>query len=122
MQLTCIVGNGLDIGLGMKTRFTDFIDLHYLKQERDPNSVLGRFQALLRADKERAERERVWRDWADAEREFGQLDAPVLDPQRPFEDFETCLTDFKKEFNIFLKKQNDAIRIPPEPTDDEVLE
>ena len=70
MQLTCIVGNGLDIGLGMKTRFTDFIDLHYLKLERDPNSVLGRFQALLRADNERAERERVWREWADAEREF----------------------------------------------------
>ena len=114
MQLTCIVGNGLDIGLGMKTRFTDFIDLHYLKLERDPNSVLGRFQALLRADKERAERERVWREWADAEREFGQLDVPMLDPQRPFEDFEMCLTDFKKEFNVFLKKQNDAIRIPPE--------
>ena len=114
MQLTCIVGNGLDIGLGMKTRFTDFIDLHYLKLERDPNSVLGRFQALLRADKERAERERVWRDWADAEREFGQLNVPVLDPKRPFEDFEMCLTDFKKEFNVFLKKQNDAIRIPPE--------
>jgi len=98
----------------MKTRFTDFIDLHYLKLERDPNSILGRFQALLRADKERAERERVWRDWADAEREFGQLDVPVLDTQRPFEDFEMCLTDFKKEFNIFLKKQNDAILIPPE--------
>ena len=114
MQLTCIVGNGLDIGLGMKTRFTDFIDLHYLKLERDPNSVLGRFQALLRADKDRAERERVWREWADAEREFGQLDVPMLDPQRPFEDFEMCLTDFKKEFNVFLKKQNDAIRIPPE--------
>ena len=112
MTITCIVGNGFDIGLGLKTKFTDFIDLHYLQMKRTENTVLRRFQKLLLEDKQQADENRRWRHWSNAEREFGCLDLPVLDSKDPFADFGECLKDFKYEFGLFLKKQNDAIAVP----------
>ena len=117
MVVTLIVGNGFDIGLGMKTKFTDFIDLHYLTLHKEPGSVLARFQEALMEDKKCAGSKWRNRSWADAEKEFGLLDTGVLSKDSPVEDFETCLTDFKAELRLFLKQQNDAIKIPEEKLD-----
>lgn len=117
MIITLIVGNGFDIGLGMKTKFTDFIDLHYLKQHKEPGSVLERFQEELKKDKSSAGSKWKSRSWADAEKEFGLLDSDVLSKDRPVEDFEACLTDFKDELRLFLKQQNDAIKIQDDKLD-----
>ena len=118
MVITLIVGNGFDIGLGMKTKYTDFIDMCYLKKERQPGTALWRLKEHLVKDKEEAGKDWWKRNWADAEKEFGRLDVPVLGEQSTVADFEECLADFKNEFQLFLKKQNDAIRIP----NDKVME
>ena len=48
MALTYVIGNGFDINLGLKTKYSDFYD-HYLKQD-SPNGNLLRFKSNILKD------------------------------------------------------------------------
>ncbi len=114
MVITVLIGNGFDIGLGMKTRYTDFLDLCYLREESPGNSPVQRLKQHILKEKVAKGGDSSNVNWADAEWAFGQLDEDVLGNDEPFESFRICLADFKNKFEDFLRRQNDAVSISEE--------
>ena len=62
MRYVIMIGNGFDIGLGLKTSYRDFIDA-YIQMECD-NENIAWMRAQMSEDP---------RQWSDAEMAFGKL-------------------------------------------------
>lgn len=93
MNVTFLIGNGFDINLGLKTRYTDFYDL-YIKsnKERDENDSIKKFCNIIEND----ERYETWADFeaAFAKNAFGtEIDVREI------------LADFTVKFANYLKTQ-----------------
>ena len=65
MKITIIVGNGFDIGLGLKTSYSDFISEYAdLSRPYDPYAIETKLKKLINRNK---------LSWADAEVAFARL-------------------------------------------------
>ena len=93
MNVTFLIGNGFDINLGLKTKYTDFYDL-YIKsnKERDENDSIKKFCNIIEND----ERYETWADFeaAFAKNAFGSKN-----------DVRDVLADFTIKFADYLKTQ-----------------
>ncbi len=100
MIVTFLIGNGLDIGLGLKTRYSDFIDAYLKKPSK--TDVIGRLKKIIRRDIDL---------WGDAELAFGKL---------PFSTFsrdshsavKECIADFSKSLSEYLHREEKRFRSP----------
>lgn len=108
MNITFLIGNGFDINLGLKTRYTDFYP-YYL--EKYPDEMIA---------KEISKEENNYETWADLELGLGNMLKDIS--KNEVDDFldskavlEECLTDYLKEQENTLiikdcKKVADIIR------------
>lgn len=101
MQVTFLIGNGFDLNLGLKTRYTDFYP-HYLNAPEfaaDDPEIL-QFKELLGRGGD-------YSCWADFERALGTY---TTEPPLNREDsLRKCLKDFKRCFALYLQQQEARI-------------
>ena len=67
MNITYLIGNGLDIQLGLKTKFSDFYDRYLQLNEHNNMISIRNFCNSLRKD-----REIKYCNWSDFEKRFPQ--------------------------------------------------
>ena len=109
--VTYFLGNGFDIGLGLNTRYTDFIKA-YVIPKPDDSLLITNFRKYIQRD--------IAADiatWSDAEKRFGEL---------PFTEFakesglsvEQAIRDldssFQQELAIYLRREEGRFQIPGE--------
>ena len=82
VKVTYLLGNGFDIGLGLKTRYNDFLKT-FVVSKSDDSPVVARFRQFIKEDLSKDSM-----SWSDAEKRFGAL---------PF-------SNFAKESNIPLSE------------------
>lgn len=96
VNITYMIGNGFDIALGLKTRYSDFMK-HYCGLDKNSSPVLARFQDVIRKDN--------CDFWSCAEEAFGKMDWSGFDSVNTVKTFYECVLDFQNEFEIYLKNQ-----------------
>ena len=69
MNITFLLGNGFDIGLGLKTGYENFYD-EYSEIQSTDNKNINSFKAMLK-NRNLDDRKKII-DWADFEKAFGQ--------------------------------------------------
>lgn len=94
MRLTYLIGNGFDIGLGLNTRYQDFLDT-YLSVSGS-TALLSQFKNHIDKDRE---------TWSDAELAFGQLPFSELDSNVE-NTFRICFRDFLGGLRKYLRKED----------------
>lgn len=100
MKITFLIGNGFDIGIGLKTRYEDFYQ-KYCNITNEDNDNIKAFKEMLQ--KRNSEENRKIINWADFETAFGQhsKDFTIEEKGMYLERFE----DFISKFNIYLEKE-----------------
>ena len=103
MNITYMIGNGFDIALGLKTRYSDFME-YYHDLDKTNSPVLARFQDL------------IWKKhcdlWSCAEEAFGKEDWSGFDSVNTVKTFRECLLDFQREFESYLTNQWKRFALP----------
>ena len=98
LNVTLFIGNGFDLGLGLKTGYKDFL-LRYLNRERKINDVVDRFVDRIQKDKD---------SWGDAELAFGQMEFSLLG--RDVESaYRMCIHDFQQSLESYLSDEADRL-------------
>lgn len=96
-KVTFILGNGFDLGLGLRTSYNDVYE-SYVKYKSDDNANIRRFKAELSNRK-------PYDKWSDFEMGMAEY-AKELSSE---EEFIECVRDFKKHIVDYLSKINDTI-------------
>ena len=101
MEYTFMVGNGFDVGLVLKTRYSDFIQ-QYVNFGVDGQSLTEDIESILKRT--------IRRDietWADAERAFAELPFSTMFPNRAkfHKILLELLVEFKTSLNEYLLAQ-----------------
>jgi len=95
--VTWIIGNGFDICVGLKTRYTDFYKEYTATASND--EVIERFKKEILQDEAFG-----WKNWADFELGMGEQ-SQLFDGEIPAKDFLNCYSDFVKKFNAYLDRE-----------------
>jgi len=96
-HVTFFIGNGFDLNVGLKTRYTDFYKI-YTKQQSASKTVEWFKQVILQNEAYQ------WRDWADFE--MGLAEQSILfEEPKPAEAFLECFNDFSVAFNNHLTSE-----------------
>ena len=104
MNITFLIGNGFDIGLGLKTQYEKFYD-YYQKPLEDDSDNIKDFKKVLK--KWQSDKNTAVIDWADFESAFGKHSADFkIDQKREYlERFE----DFVVNFNAYVEDEENRI-------------
>ena len=103
VQVAFLIGNGFDLGLGLKTSYRDFINFYLNKDEDD---------GVLDSEKETIQifKEQIRKDidcWSDAELEFGRFKFSKINPNLDVEEiFTPCADDFQCSLCKYLREQD----------------
>lgn len=93
MQITFLIGNGFDLNIGLKTKYSDFLE-YYLNQESE-SEIIKKFKNSILSNKE---------NWSDAELMFGEYANLVTEVS----EYKYILKDFKLNLSMYLTSiQND---------------
>lgn len=97
MQITFLIGNGYDVGVGMKSRFKDFFPI-YRESSKDKDKRIKQLSDEIEKDYENN-----YKTWADFEYKLGQYTTEFdMTTKRNFID---QIRDFQSEFIVYLKEQ-----------------
>lgn len=98
MDVTFLIGNGFDIGIGMPTQYEDFYE-EYCEEKNDDNDNIKSFKKMLRNRNQDKTTKII--DWADFEKAFGthSADPEIADKGIYLERFE----HFIEAFNTYLE-------------------
>lgn len=98
MKVTFLLGNGFDIGLGLKTRYEDFYKI-YQEEEKKDDPNIREFKAVLR---DRSKINKII-DWSDFEKAFGahSRDFDIEGKQLYIDRFK----HFIRRFNRYLEEE-----------------
>ncbi|WP_233005397.1 AbiH family protein [Exiguobacterium aurantiacum] len=102
MKVTYLVGNGLDIHIGLKTRYSDFYD--YLENSNDINLNNKVFKSIIEERFETQENNVAKIDWSDFEIAIGKY----VDRISNKDDLNSFIEDFEEfvdEFTNFIDDQ-----------------
>lgn len=102
MRVTYFLGNGFDIGLGLKTRYLDFLP-SYIKPHDEDSQLVRMFREYVSK-----EMSSDINTWGDAERRFGELPFSEFATQANMSLRDTILeldASFQLELESYLKKQ-----------------
>lgn len=103
-----LIGNGFDLGLGLKTSYRDFIDFYLNKKEDD--SLLNSEKEIIRTFKEQIKKDIDC--WSDAELEFGRFHFSELIDTVDIENiFSTCADDLQRNLCKYLQQQEDRFAV-----------
>jgi hypothetical protein len=89
-NITFILGNGLDINMGLRTSYSDFYD-EYIKKP-SPNDGTELLKKLIKEDAENPEKR--YENWADFEKAFGQYSTKFSSISEYLNAFDDFLTMF----------------------------
>lgn len=102
MNITFLIGNGFDLNLGMKTRYTDMYD-SYINSESS-NEIIAQFKKDLKKDEHNH-----YENWSDFEMGMANYASNFV-----FEDdFITCIRDFKTHMVNHLKLEEQRYKFNP---------
>lgn len=108
MNITYLIGNGFDIGLGLKTRYSDFLPKYVSRSNVTSGPVRWLMDQIRNAPQD---------TWADAEVAFGRL--PFSDAGADIgQTIRIALDDFQKELASYLSNEERRFNIPRELRDD----
>ena len=98
MNITFLIGNGFDIGIGMPTRYEDFYKEYCIVNAED-NDNIQKFKKMLQ-ERNKDEVKKII-DWADFEKAFGEhsKDPEIASKRNYLERFE----HFVESFNVYLE-------------------
>lgn len=99
MNITFLIGNGFDLNLGLKTKFSDFLG-RYKNNFNEDNELIQYFKSNILYDEEL---------WANAEIAFGKATKKFKDDNYTAEDFCTCHEDFCINLAKYLDEENEKI-------------
>lgn len=97
MNITFLIGNGLDVGLGMKSRFKDFFPIYKEKSAKKPKKI-RQLSEEIDADYE---------TWADFETALGEYTMKFNAETK--QDFLDQVKDFQNEFIEHLQIQEEGL-------------
>ena len=100
--VTFLIGNGFDIGLGLKTRYADFIAT-YLKRP-SKTDVIAELKKTIHQNAD---------FWGDAELAFGKLKFSTFGKDS-YSVVKECVTDFSDELSEYLQNEELRLRVPTE--------
>lgn len=106
MNTTYIIGNGFDVNLGLKTRYSDFYD--YYQNQPSPSEEVKQLKATIDKNKE---------NWADLELALGEYTPNFKDSNSAIE----VLVDLCNHLNEYLKLQSLLIPQSNEKIKEEML-
>lgn len=100
VNITFLLGNGFDIGLGLNTRYEDFYD-EYSKSKTADNKNIEAFKTMLKSRNLDDQKKII--DWSDFEKAFGEHSSEfTMEKKRDYlERFE----DFVENFNKYLEDE-----------------
>jgi len=90
MDITFLIGNGFDLSVGLKTRYTDFYP-YYFYQAESPNAPVDVFKESIGKD---------LITWADAEVALGECTGKYTLKQA--QNFRDCCDDFLSKLSAYL--------------------
>ena len=108
MNVTFMVGNGFDLGVGLKTRYEDFYDTYI--NEKSNDACLNAFKTELKEWEESKEKKII--DWADFEKAFGEY-SQRFTPNTKLS-YIQCFENFVQEFNTYLQKEEEKVQYTDE--------
>ena len=91
MDVTFLIGNGFDLGIGLKTGYKDFYDV-YCQSKSSDSEMLQHFKSDILKEPE---------TWADFESAFGEYASRCKDA----EDYMQLFEDFIRQFSIYLENE-----------------
>lgn len=100
MNITFLLGNGFDIGLGLKTRYENFYKEYSKIQETD-NKNISSFKSMLQ--NRHLDNQKKIIDWSDFEKAFGQHSADFTIDEKL--DYIERFEDFVLNFNTYLESE-----------------
>lgn len=92
MNITFLIGNGFDLGLGLRTRFSDFYDVYC--NSASPNENILRFKDDIRKNIS---------NWSDFEKAFGEHSLNFNKEQATI--YFGQFIDFQEKFNDYLHQE-----------------
>lgn len=98
MGVTFLIGNGFDLNLGMKTRYTDMYD-SYIKSE-SKSTVIYKFKKDLQK-----EEHNHYQNWSDFEMGMAKYAQNFTNEN----EFIECIRDFKAHMVDWLKREEDVL-------------
>lgn len=101
MNITFLIGNGFDLNLGLKTKYSDFIE-YYTKTDTNENKLINNFKKDLKHGDI---------NWADAEIAFGEYSDKFASETNGAEMFCECHDDFCHSLAMYLKEQENLLNI-----------
>lgn len=107
VNITFLIGNGFDIGLGLKTRYENFYDVYSTPNEEDSEHLQVFKSALRKYQSEKDQKKGKIVDWADFEKTFGAYSKNFKDGEqyKYIELFE----NFVEEFNAYLQQEENKV-------------
>ncbi|MBR5486473.1 MAG: hypothetical protein IKV70_00690 [Phascolarctobacterium sp.] len=101
MNITFLIGNGFDINLGLKTSFSDFLEV-YKEPRKDDTDVIKKFKTDFLKDEIL---------WSNAELAFGKITEDFYFNNMTDKDFSDCHIDFCERLGEYLEKQESKLKI-----------
>jgi len=97
MNITFLMGNGFDVGIGMKSKFKDFFPIYQEKSHEKPERIRQLANEIGQD----------YETWADFESALGKY--TVKFNANTKQDFIDQLKDFEVEFIEYLAKEEDSL-------------
>lgn len=97
MNITFLIGNGFDVGIGMKSKFKCFFPI-YQKQSKGKPERIRQLSEEIGADHD---------TWADFEAELGRYTIKFNKDTK--QDFVDQIKDFEKDFIMYLQGEEDSL-------------
>ena len=98
MNVTYLIGNGFDLGLGLKTKFSDFLPIYIRKKSKDENIIQFRDDIAKSID-----------NWSDFELQLGKYTKEFGEEQNEVDKFLDQKEDFDLEFFKYLKNEQSKV-------------
>ena len=99
MNITFLIGNGFDVGVGMKSRFIDFFPI-YKEKSKAKSERIKQLSDEIEGDYE---------TWADFEKALGEYTANFTPETK--QDFIDQVKDFEAEFIAYLEKEEHRLSL-----------
>lgn len=97
MNITFLIGNGFDIGVGLQSKYKDFYPVYYEKSRNKPGDIKKLSDEIAQD----------YENWADFEMALGEYTNQFNTETKNI--FVEQIKDFEKEFVQYLKEKEDRI-------------
>lgn len=104
MQITFLIGNGFDIGLGLKTRYTEFYKEYIRLAPNDSENIIKFKQELM---KFQTSPQSQIIDWSDFESAFGKYSTMFTAATQ--DQYIECFENFVENFNEYVWREEEKV-------------